>query len=113
MLRNILIANALIRLSPFIVVGGLLLTVTRCGSIDPANLTDSAKPECSEAMKSYEKDLGRGNYVAQEILCGRYDTERNPELKTPECLGAAYAYVKGMKGSGDAMEINCSVSTTH
>ena len=113
MLRDILLANALIRLSPFIVVGGLLMAVTRCGSSGPAQSTDSARPECIEAVKAYEKDLGRGNYVAQEILCGRYDTDRNPELKTSECLSAAYAYVKGMTGSAEAMEINCDVSTSH
>lgn len=102
MLRDILLANALIRLSPFIVVGGLLVAVTHCGSSDP---THSPKPECIEAAKAYDQYRSPGNWNAQEILC---DTESNPELKpSPECLSAAYAYVKGMEGSGKAMEINC------
>jgi hypothetical protein len=103
MLRDILLANALIRLSPFIVVGGLLVALTHCGSSEP---THSPKPECIEAAKAYEKHRGRGNWDAQEYLC---DTDTSPELKpSPECLSAAYAYVKGMAGAGNAMEINCN-----
>jgi hypothetical protein len=111
-LHDLLVANALIKLSPFIVGGALLFGLAQCGSKAPDPSAPMGSP-CAEAAAAYNRVLNRGAWVAQEILCRNYDSESNPAVDDQDCLNAAYAYVKGMAGSGDAMEANCKVSTAY
>lgn len=111
-LHDLLVANALIRLSPFVVGGALLFGLAQCSPKTPDPSASVGSP-CAEAAAAYSKELNRGAWVAQEILCKSYDAESNPAVDDQDCLNAAYAYVKGMAGAGDAMEANCKVSTSY
>lgn len=114
-LQDLLAANALIKLSPFLVVGGLLLAALAFK--DVTNQVDTKRAEtaastpafsgmatCAQAAALYEKDRWKIHFDTQEVLCKEADS---PGTFSKKCLAVASDIVLDRPSTGGDFDTTC------
>lgn len=114
-IQDLLAANALIKLSPFFVVGGVLLGALAYK--DLANQVDAKRAEsaasspasigmatCAQAAARYNKEQWKSLWDTQEVLCKE---AQSPGTFSKECLAIASNFVLGKTKIGDDFDNSC------
>jgi hypothetical protein len=114
-LKDLLAANALVRLSPFLVVGGVLLAVlavkdlsdqagTRRAESSASKAASPGMATCAQAAARYNKDQWKSLWDSQEVLCKEADT---PGSFSEKCLDVASNIVLEKPSTGDDIDVAC------
>jgi hypothetical protein len=90
-LRDILVANALIKISPFVVIGGGLLIISSAvGSLQKPAAVAPTSDLCQKAAAFYSENSWRTAWEAQEIACGSY---KGNAIAIPQCKAEIEALI--------------------
>jgi hypothetical protein len=107
-LKDILVANALIKCAVPILGLGLLAAMCSTKAPESASNTFTASNQtlCDKAIAQYEKNSSQNGWTAKEIACEGYSStpERNPNIFKPRCINAVTTF---LHGGGSDLEAAC------